>query len=229
MVSIAGLTPLIVAAFLRPTPGLVSKRWRPARSSVVRQAIESRYIVFGGASYMPPDGWCRLCSCTGGVISGRLLTELLVILCLAPEVSYWVGARRNPSQHSGGRLCRMAATFAVPAFLSMFLLTATLFVGVASRYTDDHDREWWGRAGAWTLIVMLTWIAGGGWSYSGPDFCPTHRRSWPAWRRASGDLSGGWIQLQDRGDGEDEARPGGFGTRSGGSGAALCSLLVCLS
>ena len=39
----------------------------------------------------------------------------------------------------------------------MFLLTATIFIGVASRYTDDHDREWWGRAGAWVLIASISW------------------------------------------------------------------------
>ena len=47
--------------------------------------------------------------------------------------------------------------FAIPGLLAMFLLAATVFIGVASRYTDDHDREWWGRAGAWALIAGTMW------------------------------------------------------------------------
>ena len=46
---------------------------------------------------------------------------------------------------------------AVPAFLSLFLLAATLFIGIASRSTGDGDREWWGRAGSWVLIGVVGW------------------------------------------------------------------------
>ncbi|HTD65848.1 MAG TPA: patatin-like phospholipase family protein, partial [Candidatus Limnocylindria bacterium] len=40
------------------------------------------------------------------------------------------------------------ASFATPAFLALFLMAATLFVGAVSRWTSDEDREWWGRVGA---------------------------------------------------------------------------------
>ena len=49
------------------------------------------------------------------------------------------------------------ATFAVPAVLAIFLLTATVFIGLASRFTEEQDREWWGRTGSWVLIVMVIW------------------------------------------------------------------------
>lgn len=49
------------------------------------------------------------------------------------------------------------ATLAVPGVLMIFLLTATIFIGLASRFTEEQDREWWGRTGSWVLIVMVMW------------------------------------------------------------------------
>lgn len=53
------------------------------------------------------------------------------------------------------------ACFAAPAFLLVFLLGATFYIGVTSKSTgiDDEDREWWARLGAWVLIAILGWIA----------------------------------------------------------------------
>jgi GNAT superfamily N-acetyltransferase len=56
------------------------------------------------------------------------------------------------------RYAEWYACFGIPGYLAMFLLTATLFIGVASRVTDDHDREWWGRTGSWVLIAMALWM-----------------------------------------------------------------------
>ena len=51
------------------------------------------------------------------------------------------------------------ACFAVPAFLLVFLLGATLFIGGSSKSPriNDEDREWWSRLSAWVLIVILGW------------------------------------------------------------------------
>lgn len=57
---------------------------------------------------------------------------------------------------------------AVPAFLSLFLLAATLFIGIASRSTGDGDREWWGRAGSWVLIASICWAGLGSITIFGP-------------------------------------------------------------
>jgi hypothetical protein len=53
------------------------------------------------------------------------------------------------------------ACFAAPAFLLVFLLGVTLYIGATSKSTgiDDEDREWWSRLGAWVLIATLGWIA----------------------------------------------------------------------
>ncbi|HYX71247.1 MAG TPA: hypothetical protein VE732_00630, partial [Nitrososphaera sp.] len=47
--------------------------------------------------------------------------------------------------------------FALALILGLFLLAVTLFVGFGSRFTDDEDREWLARYGAWVLIVSLGW------------------------------------------------------------------------
>jgi len=57
---------------------------------------------------------------------------------------------------------------AVPAFLALFLLAATLFIGIASRSTGDGDREWWGRAGSWILIASVCWTGLGSIALFGP-------------------------------------------------------------
>jgi hypothetical protein len=49
--------------------------------------------------------------------------------------------------------------FGAPAFLGLFLLSATIFVGATSRFTTDADREWFARAGAWILLAGLIWVA----------------------------------------------------------------------
>jgi hypothetical protein len=52
------------------------------------------------------------------------------------------------------------STLAVPIYLLMVFLALSLFVGVASRWTEDEDREWWARFGAWILIAAVVWMLG---------------------------------------------------------------------
>ncbi len=49
-------------------------------------------------------------------------------------------------------------TIAPPVFLFVFLICATLFVGIASKITDDMDREWMTRFGAMILKFLVGWI-----------------------------------------------------------------------
>ncbi len=57
--------------------------------------------------------------------------------------------------------CRLAvrdfsewyAAFAVPGFLGLFLLVATLFIGLTGRWTSDQEHEFWGRTGSWMLNI----------------------------------------------------------------------------
>jgi Patatin-like phospholipase len=50
-------------------------------------------------------------------------------------------------------------SFAPILILVVFLLVNFLFTGLSSWVTDDEDREWWGRSGAWILITIFGWIA----------------------------------------------------------------------
>jgi hypothetical protein len=49
--------------------------------------------------------------------------------------------------------------FALPLIIALLLVAVTLFVGFASRFTEDEDREWLARFGAWGLIAVLAWGA----------------------------------------------------------------------
>lgn len=71
----------------------------------------------------------------------------------------WSVLAETPSEIPVSSYAEWYAGFAVPGVLAMFLLTATLFVGIASRYSDDDDREWWGRSGSWLLLAGVVWVA----------------------------------------------------------------------
>lgn len=60
--------------------------------------------------------------------------------------------------------------FSVPLVLLVFFAQATAFVGVSSKYNEDYDREWWGRAGAWLLMAAVLLALGSAISVFGPVF-----------------------------------------------------------
>jgi len=146
-------------------------------------------FVLGGAT-MHGLGW---------VISALLLqrwrdmnrwlaVEFLVILWSGAlgGLFLWSVLAETPSNIPVSEFAEWYGTFAVAGFLTMFLLTATIFVGVASRYTDDHDREWWGRAGAWVLIASVMWTGLSGLVVFGPGLLSYT----PALMTSLGGLSG---------------------------------------
>jgi Patatin-like phospholipase len=55
-----------------------------------------------------------------------------------------------------------------PTSLMLLFVQVTVFIGLASRDMTDDDREWWARAGAWILIVGVTWLVVGGIVILGP-------------------------------------------------------------
>ncbi len=61
------------------------------------------------------------------------------------------------AEQRAGQQAGLYTTFAAPLFLMVFLIAATIFVGVASTYTNDADREWMARAGGWMLISIFGW------------------------------------------------------------------------
>src|SRR5262245_8899328 len=57
---------------------------------------------------------------------------------------------------------------AVPGFMALFFLAIMAFAGISSRWTEDPDREWWGRAAGWLLAVALGWLLISGLVVFGP-------------------------------------------------------------
>jgi hypothetical protein len=56
----------------------------------------------------------------------------------------------------------------VPLFMALFFLAIMIFAGISSRWTDDQDREWWGRATGWLIAVAAGWAAISGLVVFGP-------------------------------------------------------------
>jgi hypothetical protein len=46
---------------------------------------------------------------------------------------------------------------AAPLYMLIYLLVVTVFAGFSSWWTDDEDREWWARLGAWVIILIMVW------------------------------------------------------------------------
>lgn len=51
------------------------------------------------------------------------------------------------------------ATLSVPIMLASLLLGCALIAGLTSTLTKDQELEWWARAGAWFMIVVVGWLA----------------------------------------------------------------------
>ncbi len=83
---------------------------------------------------------------------------LAIITGAVGGIFLWCAAAMNIRTVNSAVGLALYGCFAAPVFLSLFLVAATIFIGVSSDVTSDEDREWWARMGAWLLIAI------GGWS-----------------------------------------------------------------
>jgi Patatin-like phospholipase len=68
----------------------------------------------------------------------------------------WFGAQKlfpRPVMQMELYIC-----LSIPFFMALFFLAIMAFAGISSRWTEDSDREWWGRATGWLLSVALGWL-----------------------------------------------------------------------
>ncbi|HUR99866.1 MAG TPA: hypothetical protein VMZ26_17515, partial [Pyrinomonadaceae bacterium] len=75
---------------------------------------------------------------------------------------------------------------AVPAFLLVVLVAATIYVGLSSLKSSDEDREWLARYGGWVLIFSTGWIILNALTLLGPSvlqwmFRPLYNASEMSW------------------------------------------------
>jgi hypothetical protein len=89
------------------------------------------------------------------------LLAVILIECFWGLLIWWAAHKVFPTPVSNTSnpipVTELYACFAAPMFVGIFLLGVILFVGLTSNVTDDEDREWWARFGAWALIVTVLW------------------------------------------------------------------------
>lgn len=88
--------------------------------------------------------------------------------------------------------------FGLPLLLVLLLLAVTIFVGLASRLTEDEDREWLARYGAWVLIAALGWSVISYLVIFGPDLLIRAHVTVKAAVAAAGGISGLLVVLLGR-------------------------------
>jgi hypothetical protein len=98
----------------------------------------------------------------GGYLVARLFVplpkrEILGVIVTGGLGGYaaWLAASRLFPLLCGEANVLRYVCFAAPLLLFLFLASATLFVGLSSKYTEDEDREWLARAAAWILIFVV--------------------------------------------------------------------------
>jgi hypothetical protein len=92
-----------------------------------------------------------------GAVGGLLLWLVTSRLFPHPSSEWW---RRGLETGLEIRELLLYSTLAVPIYLVMVFLALSLFVGIASRWSEDEDREWWARFGGWILIAVVVWTLG---------------------------------------------------------------------
>ncbi len=71
-------------------------------------------------------------------------------------VLLWFGAERLFPQPIAKM--ELYTCFGIPLFMALFFLAIMIFAGISSRWTEDPDREWWGRTTGWLLAVAAGWM-----------------------------------------------------------------------
>lgn len=144
---------------------------------------------------------------------GRWIWEFVIIVLSGGlgGVFAWVALTQETPYGSITDSPRLYACLAPVSFVGAFLLAATIFVGLASHWTTDEDREWWARAGSWMLISILAWSGFGILVAYGPSWL----EQFPLLSLSSGGLAGliaSWLGFSPRtapetGQGTSDKKP----------------------
>ncbi|MEP7148510.1 MAG: patatin-like phospholipase family protein [Acidobacteriota bacterium] len=95
--------------------------------------------------------WAGTAAFFSSILGGILLwfTTEKIFPCVAGFASSWFGSQF---------IWPLYLCFAVPTFLIIVLISATIFVGLTSRTMTDEDREWLARFGALVLSICGAWV-----------------------------------------------------------------------
>jgi len=103
----------------------------------------------------------HLCSWLGSLLPAhgfRFFEFVAVIVSGAlGGVTLWFGATELFSQPVAKM--ELYTCLGVPFLMALFFLAIMAFAGISSRWTDDSDREWWGRATGWLIAGSVGWLA----------------------------------------------------------------------
>ena len=146
------LTPTFLAVYLAETAWAWSSRtyWLNHASDTAGTLI--KYGAYAAGVYF-------VLAVAGALLRGRRLRPALTI-AFAAAVSAGIGGAgawlftHRLFPHPSGN-AELYVCIGPALFLLIIALVAVLFVGLSSRATDDEDREWWSRAGAWVLIATV--------------------------------------------------------------------------
>ena len=111
-------------------------------------AILHAYLGWNYRSPLIIDQSFRAAASLAGFVSGFVTGAL-------------VGWIMTALVHSGAWELSLASyvTLVPPALLAAIGVGEILFIGAISRFATDFDREWWSRAGAWSSIFCIGWLA----------------------------------------------------------------------
>lgn len=128
---------------------------------VILGVVINLIAFLGGAVFSPSKvGWRTVVEAILVIITGALSGVLI----------WYAATEIFPNPHQSETCLLLYVCFSAPLFLLALLLAETVFVGLCSYLTSDHDREWWSRSGAWLLIYIVVWSAASALLIFGPMF-----------------------------------------------------------
>src|SRR5581483_10687840 len=178
----------------------------PGPGGFVRFAVIVHLLAWAGYTVWLRSPWGQRQPPRGGLGArlGGFVAELVVVVvagAVGGVIAWGLATRVFPDVSE--RSIEYAAL--APGFvMGTFLLAATALVGLMSRWTEDEDREWYARCGAWFLISGSMWTVFALLVLLGPVLL-SHTwlsRGLAALGGVSGLVSvvGGWFTKQTRGD-----------------------------
>lgn len=165
------LLPLVVATYCLTTAWAWYHSLSGSLPEVAIDGLSSRtsFAVTGAAVHVLSWMAAMLLTTLFAIVGGRFgtcatslfwkgTTEIIPITLSGAVGGFalWVVLDQTPSYLPVTQYAEWYAAFAVSGFLGLFLLVATLFIGLTGRFTDDEEHEFWGRTGSWVLNASVT-------------------------------------------------------------------------